>query len=188
MILINEQFFIILIDTMHIKKCQKEDIALIAEFYDDIIEYLDNHINYPRWIYKVYPSEDSVKAMVEKESQYICILNGKIIGAFVLNAEPQGSYWKANWSQELEDGSYMVLQTLAIDHTMQRQGLASDIIEFCIDKAKSNGYKAIRLDVIPDNYPAKKLFEKNGFEYVGDVDLELEIGNNPLFSLYELNF
>ena len=169
MILINEQFFIILIDTMHIKKCQKEDIALIAEFYDDIIEYLDNHINYPRWIYKVYPSENSVKAMVEEESQYICISNEKIIGA-------------------LEDGSYMVLQTLAIDHTMQRQGLASDIIEFCIDKAKSNGYKAIRLDVIPDNYPAKKLFEKNGFEYVGDVDLELEIGNNPLFSLYELNF
>ena len=67
MILINEQFFIILIDTMHIKKCQKEDIALIAEFYDDIIEYLDNHINYPRWIYKVYPSENSVKAMVEEE-------------------------------------------------------------------------------------------------------------------------
>ena len=188
MILINEQFFIILIDTMHIKKCQKEDIALIAEFYDDIIEYLDNHINYPRWIYKVYPSENSVKAMVEEESQYICISNEKIIGAFVLNAKPQGSYWKANWSQELEDGSYMVLQTLVIDHTMQRQGLASDIIEFCIDKAKSNGYKAIRLDVIPDNYPAKKLFEKNGFEYVGDVDLELEIGNNPLFSLYELNF
>lgn len=82
----------------------------------------------------------------------------------------------------------MVLQTLAIDHTMQRQGLASDIIEFCIDKARSNGYKAIRLDVIPDNYPAKKLFEKNGFGYVDDVDLELEIGNNPFFSLYELNF
>ena len=112
---------------MHIKKCEDEDIALTAEFYDDIVQYLDDHINYPRWIYKVYPSEDSVKAMVEEESQYICISNEKIIGAFVLNAEPQGSYWKANWSQELEDGSYMVLQTLAIDHTMQRQGVASEL-------------------------------------------------------------
>mgnify|MGYP003292709641 CR=1 FL=1 len=73
-----QAIFYNLIDTMHIKKCEDEDIALTAEFYDDIVQYLDNHINYPRWIYKVYPSEDSVKAMVEEESQYICILNGKI--------------------------------------------------------------------------------------------------------------
>ncbi len=54
----------------------------------------------------------------------------------------------------------MVLQTLAIDPSMQRHGLTSDIIEFCIDKAKSEGYDAIRIDVILDNYPAKKIFLK----------------------------
>ena len=31
------------------------------------------------------------------------------------------------------------------------------------------------------------LLEKNGFVYVGDVDLGLGIGNIPAFSLYELN-
>lgn len=172
---------------MHIKKCQDNDIDSTTEFYDNIVKFLDEHINYPRWIYKVYPSGDSVKEMVEEESQYICISNENIIGAFVLNDKPQGNFFKANWSQELDDGSYMVLQTIAISPIMQRQGLASRIIEFCIDKAKSEGYKAIRIDIIPDNYPAKELFEKNGFEYVGDVDLELDIGNNPSFSLYELN-
>ncbi len=172
---------------MYIKKCQNKDIAFTTEFYDNIVKFLDEHTNYPRWIYKVYPSEDSVKAMVKEESQYICISDEKILGAFVLNDKPQGCYWKADWSKEIDDGSYMVLQTLAIDPSMQRKGLASDIIHFCIDKAKSEGYEAIRIDVIPDNYPAKKLFEKNGFEYVGDVDLELDIGNNPFFSLYELN-
>ncbi len=172
---------------MYIRKCQNKDIADTSEFYDKIVKYLDEGTNYPRWIYKVYPSEESVKAMVKEESQYVCIVDEKISGAFVLNDKPQGCYWKANWSKEIDDGSYMVLQTLAIDPSMQRQGLASDMIDFCIDKAKSEGYEAIRIDVILDNYPAKKLFEKSGFKYVGDVDLELDIGNNPYFSLYELN-
>ena len=71
---------------------------------------------------------------------------------------------------------------------IHRHGLGSEIIHFCIDKAKSQGYKAIRLDVVPNNYPARILFEKNGFTYAGDVDLELKIGNIPYFSLYELNW
>lgn len=172
---------------MYIKKCENKDIALTAGFYDNIVKFLDENTNYPRWIYKVYPSIDSVKSMTEERSQYVCISDERIVGAFVLSDKPQGSFFKANWSQELEDGEYMVLQTLAIDHSIQRQGLASEVIKFCIEKAKSEGFKAIRIDVIPDNYPAKRLFEKNGFEYVGDVDLELDIGNNPFFSLYELN-
>lgn len=173
---------------MYIRKCQEKDIDSVAAFYDRIVMFLDDHINYPCWIYKVYPSIESVKAMTEEESQYICIYDENIVGAFVLNDKPQGSYWKAKWSQKLNDGDYLVLQTLAIDPIMQGQGFASQAIEFSIEKAKSEGYKAIRIDVIPDNYPAKKLFEKNGFEYVEDVDLELDIGDNPLFSLYDLNF
>ena len=61
------------------------------------------------------------------------------------------------------------------------------MIRFCIDKARSEGYEAIRVDIIPTNVPARRLFEKNGFTYAGDTDLELDIGNNPVFSLYELD-
>lgn len=173
---------------MQIRKCQEKDADSVVNFYDEIVKYLDNHINYPRWIYRVYPSKDSVNAMIQEESQYVCICDERIVGAFALNDKPQGNFQKANWSKEINDGSYMVLQALAIDPCMQGQGLASEVIGFCIEKAKSEGYEAIRLDIIPDNYPAKNLFEKNGFEYVCDVDLELSIGNNPSFSLYELNF
>lgn len=172
---------------INIRKCHEKDIVRVAEFYDEIVMFLDNHINYPRWIYKVYPSFDSVRAMTEEESQYVCISDERIVGAFVLNNKPQGSFSKVNWSLELDDGDYMVLQALAIDPSMQGHGFASEVIGFCIDEARSKDYKAIRIDVIPDNYPARNLFEKNGFEYVGDVDLELDMGNNPAFSLYELN-
>jgi hypothetical protein len=43
------------------------------------------------------------------------------------------------------------------------------------------------VDIVPDNLPARKLYEKEGFTYAGDVDLERGIEEIPLFSLFELD-
>lgn len=175
-------------ETVDIQKCLEVDIARTGQFYDSVILWLNDHVNYPRWIHRVYPNERSVRMMAEAGAQYICVNGESIIGAFALNAEPQGNYQKGQWKQEVADGSYMVLHALAIDPDVQRQGLGSEIIRFAVGKAKEGGYKAIRVDIVPDNLPARKLFEKNGFTHAGDIDLELDIGNIPSFSLYELNW
>lgn len=172
---------------MEIRKCFEAEIVRTGLFYDDVIRWLNDHVNYPRWIYRVYPSEQSVRMMAEKGTQYICLNGETFIGAFALSAEPQGNYQKGQWNQKLEDGEYMVIHALAINPAMQRQGIGSEIIRFCVDKAKAEGFKALRVDIVPTNIPARSLFEKNGFSYVGDVDLELSIGGIPAFSLYEHN-
>lgn len=172
---------------IEIRKCLEADIVKTGRFYDSVILWLDDHINYPLWVYGVYPSEQSVRKMTGSSAQYICTDKGSILAAFAVNDEPQGNYQKGRWSQDLADGSYLVIHSLAIAPEMHRQGLGSDVIRFCIDKARSEGYKAVRADIVPTNTPARRLFEKNGFTYVGDVDLEMEIENIPVFSLYELN-
>ena len=173
---------------MNIRKCGKEDIASAGAFYDRIVFWLNERINYPKWVYGVYPSEGSVREMTNAGSQYICEEDGRIIGAFVLNTDPQGNYGRGNWKENLHEGSYMVLHALAIDPELYGMGLASEVIRFCAQKAGSEGYKALRVDVVPDNYPAKKLFEANGFIYAGDADLERGLEDIPVFSLFELNF
>ena len=173
---------------MQIRKCLETDIINAGKFYDSVVRWLDNSINYPRWILRVYPSEESVRAMTKNGSQYICLDGEKIIAAFALNTRPQGCYWKGQWKREINEGSYMVLHALAVDPGDQRHGTGSEIIRFCVDQAKLQGCSAIRLDVVPDNIPAIALFEKNGFTYAGDADLELNVGNIPFFSLYELNW
>ena len=57
--------------TLNIRKGSEEDIARIGQFYDDVVLWLNDHVNYPRWIYKVYPSESSVRDMVNAGCQYI---------------------------------------------------------------------------------------------------------------------
>ena len=173
---------------MQIRKCQKSDVPSVGAFYDRIVLWLDNHTNYPKWTYREYPSEGYARAMTEAGGQYFCVEGERVIGAFVLNTDPQGAYQKGMWSRELPDGSYMVLHALAIEPEFHRKGLASKIIKFCTEKAKEEGYEALRVDIVPDNHPARKLYEENGFTYAGDADLERGIDDIPVFSLYELNW
>ena len=54
--------------------------------------------------------------------------------------------------------------------------VATKMIKYCIDKAKNDGYKAVYVDVVPTNTPARGLFGKNGFKYLGDFNLDRKIG------------
>ncbi len=176
---------------MIIRKCLERDIGPAGQFYDRVVLWLDQHINYPKWIYGVYPSEETVRKMTAAGDQYICLAQGqedRIIGAFILNDDPQGNYQKGMWKKDLPDGAYMVLHTLAIEPNLQGQGLGSEIIRFCQEKAKGKGYLALRLDIVPENQPARIFYEKNGFSYAGNADLGRRIEGIPMFSLFELNW
>lgn len=173
---------------MNIRICNENDIVEVGRFYDKVVLHLCQTTNYPKWEYKVYPSELSVREKVSLEQQFVCMDEENIVGAFVLNDDPQGKYENANWTVELVDGEYMICHTLAADPDLQGKGIGKQMVWFCIQYAKEKGYKAIRLDVVPDNIPARQLYEKCGFQYVGDVDLERKIEGIPVFSMYELVF
>ncbi len=173
---------------MLIRKCREDEIISVGAFYDDVVLWLDNHVNYPKWLYKTYPSESFVRDMTATQAQYLCFDGPKLVAAFVLNDDPQGDYQKGAWSRALPDGAYMVLHALAIAPERQGEGLGSEIVRFCVERAKSLDYQAIRVDIVPGNWPAKKLYEKNGFDYVGDFDLGRGYEHIPVFSLFELNW
>lgn len=171
---------------MRIEKCRAEDVERIGAFYDRVVFWLDRHINYPQWMYKVYPSEAAVRDNTKTGRQYVCMDGQEVVGAFVLNDDPQGNYQKGNWTQDLPDGEYLILHALAVAPERQGQGIGSKVVRFCAEQTKSEGYKALRVDIVPGNDPAKTLYEKNGFRYAGTFDLERGIEHIPEFCLYEL--
>ena len=169
---------------MDIILCEISHLKELTEFYNKIVIYLEKTENYPLWIYGVYPCESTIKEAIQKNDQYAYIQNNKIIGAFVLNEDPGGNY--ENAEIEFKRGEYLVIHTLASDLESYRKGIATHMIKFCIDKAKREGYKAIYVDVVPTNTPAKSLFGKNGFKYLGDFNLDRSFKDIPLFSIMEL--
>lgn len=172
---------------MNIIKCEKQHLDMVSDFYADVVEYLSSHINYPKWTSE-YPCRKSVKCAIGKNEQYACIDDGAVVGAFILNDNPQGSYELGEWGQDLKNGEYLVIHTLAAAPDKSRRGIGGFMVDFCINKAKNDGFKAIRLDVVPDNIPAIQLYNRKGFTFAGEKDLQRGIDDIPVFGLYELNF
>lgn len=173
---------------MEIRKSTIEDVGTVGKFYDEVVKNLYQTTNFPKWTYKVYPSAEYAREMTLQGAQFVCIEGNEIVGAFVFNDDPQGAYEDVTWGADFQRGEYGVCHAVAIKTSLQGKGLGRQIVEFCIQRGKQLGYKAIRLDIVPSNLPARKLYEKCGFRYVGDADLQRGYKDIPLFSLLELNF
>ena len=172
---------------MELVKCELEHLEQVHQFYERVVEYLLENVNYPQWS-KEYPCRESVSAAIAKGDQYLFAEDGQMIGAVVLNCDPGGNYAAGEWSRELRDGEYMVIHTFAVDPSIQHKGIGSEMLDSCIEFAKEAGYKAIRLDAVPGNIPAINLYKKKAFTYAGTKDLERGFDYIPVFELYELNF
>ena len=172
---------------MQLVKCKTKDLDDVADLYLKVVAHLKANVNYPKWS-DDYPSRQSVAQCIESGEQYACVQDGALVGAVVLNENPAGAYQKGEWRKNLAEGEYLVLHTLAVLPALTGKGLGGLIVDECVKLAKNLGYKAIRLDVVPDNYPAIKLYEGKGFTFAGEKDLQRGIPYIPSFCLYELNF
>lgn len=171
---------------MNITKCEMCHLEALTELYDKVTAYLVENVNYPKWTKGVYPGKASIQTAIQNHVQYACFEGNKAIGAFILNEDPQGNYEVGEWQTDAQEGEYLVIHTLASDPECYGRGIGKLMIDYAIDEAKKRKKKAVRLDVVPDNVPARKLYEKKGFVFAGEKDLERGIEEIPVFVLYEL--
>lgn len=82
----------------------------------------------------------------------------------------------------------MVIHALARDPEVCQSGLGEKWLNIVLMQAKDGGYRAVRLDAVPTNIPARRLYEGMGFSFAGERDLSRGIEDIPEFALYELNF
>ncbi len=172
---------------MRILRCGEDGLDELAEFFDTVTAYLEANVNYPKWTRGKYPARESSALAIAAGTQYICEDNGRIVGAFVLNSDPQGDYSRGSWRTELREGEYLVIHALAADPSGYRRGIGRCMVDFCVQYARDYGWQAVRADVVPDNAPARRLFESAGFSFAGERDLSRGIKEIPVFALYELN-
>lgn len=173
---------------MQIKKCPVIMAAAVGEFYDATVKFMnDNGVNHPKWIYKIFPSTEYALKVARADELFICEDGDKICAAFVLSENPEGDYSKVTWSQNLAVGEFLVLHAFAVAPDCQRKGLGKKIIKYCLNFAAEKNYRALRLDIVPENFPAQKLYEACGFKFVGAADLGRTFSGIPRFCLYERN-
>jgi GNAT superfamily N-acetyltransferase len=58
------------------------------------------------------------------------------------------------------------LKRLRVRRDRQRRGLGQAMMLRLVERARELGYKELILDSLPDNLPARRLFEKCGFDFL----------------------
>ena len=169
-------------------KCTSDHLSEVGKLYDNVTKYLEEHINFPKWTHGEYPSITSATIACDEGSLYCVKHHNKIVCAFVLNNDPQGDYSVGDWKKFIPQGEYMVIHALAVLNECKGMGIGQRVVKFCIETAKEQGMKGVRVDVVPGNYPARKLYEKMGFTFAGEYDLKRGIEYIPTFQLLEYSF
>ncbi len=165
-----------------IQKAGKNDIDSIEALYNGSIDWLNSQgIN--QWKRGVYPTRRSAVEGFEEGSLYCCSIDGKLCGTFIINENQPPQYEKLDW--RYEGGKVLVLHTLVIKPGETGKGLGKTIMEFILDHARENGYKAIRLDAFPDNKAAERLYLRFGFEFAGKVFFHIKEPGYEWYDCYE---
>ena len=167
-------------------RCVPAQFAAVMAMYERAVAELERTVNYPKWS-KEHPGRAYVQQAIEKGEQFACAAGGEILGAAVLNGDPEGDYALGHWRRALRAGEFLVIHLLAVDPAYKRQGVGGLLVDGAVAYAKKNGYRAIRLDIVPENLPAKRLYESKGFTCAGRADLRPELEEIPIFEMYELN-
>ena len=82
-----------------------------------------------------------------------------------LVAEEEGNVWGYVGSQTVMDETDMM--NIAVHPEHRKQGIAAALVNNLVDALKTRGSHSLMLEVRASNDPARKLYDKLGFQQVG---------------------
>lgn len=169
-----------------IRRAETEEYEKVLDFYYRLIDDIPKMEFDPLWEKGIYPNPNEIRNAVEHSELFIYEEANEVLAAMRVNHEPSDGYEKITWGASAAADEVTVLHMLGVAQAHQKEGIAKRMVQYVIDTARINHQKAIRLDVLADNTPAKGLYNSVGFEYRDKIKLYYDNTGVMAFELYEL--
>ena len=164
---------------------QTDDFETVKSKYIDVIENTPDIGKYARWIYGKHPTDELLKAYINREEMYVLMDGDKIAGMAAVAMCQGDDYLSIPWKENLSNDEVATVHLLAVCPDHRGKSLGISILENAMKIAERNGKKALRLDALKSNLPAHKMYEKAGFIYRGEQRLYAENTGMTDFLYYE---
>ena len=173
---------------IELKKVIPEEFGKITDFYRYVIEKNVTMSTYCPWKYGLYPNDDVLKGYIDKGEIYYYKNDNEIVSCIVIMDNQDPLYKDINWKHKYSPEEIAVIHLFCVNPDYMRQGIGPRVIGAALDMAKSMGKKAVQLDALAINKPARKLYEKIGFKCAEIVHWYSPCVNWEDFVLYEYKF
>lgn len=170
---------------LEIRQANNSDIDAVLKFYEELIDEIKDNKHTPQWENGIYPKEEKLIKSIKAGELFIGLKDSQIACAMVLDHNSNKGYENIKWKTDAGFDEVYVIHLLAVKTCYNHQGFAKQLLQFAFDKAEKDCMKSIRLSIMKDNIPAEKLYQNQGFEYIGSMEVYDEDRGLKYFNVCE---
>ena len=168
-----------------VRPATTSDLAAIWRLYAAVCATQEASAYSAEWHMGVYPAREDFTTALSEGTLFVGTLGGRIVSALVLMRHDDEAYAPVTWRLDVPANEVSVLHLLAVDPSLQRQGIARRMLDEAVRIAHGWGKRAIHLDIMPHNLAASWLYEGFGFRFAGTCPVHYDdIGAREL-KVYE---
>ena len=149
-----------------IRKARPGDLSAIEAAYDEHFQYEEQHEAYTVFRKGVYPTKSDAEKAILSDEMYIYEENDVLAGSMIANRLQPVEYAGIPWKDGLAENEVMVIHLLMVRPGMSGKGIATALLKYAADLARTQGCRFLRLDTGAQNIPAVSLYKKNGFNII----------------------
>lgn len=152
-----------------IRRATLDDIDFIEDAYNEHFEYEAKHKAYTVFKKGIYPTRADIESAINLKTMFVYEENGNIGGSIIIDKVQPIEYANILWKGHFSKDEVMVIHLLMVRPSMSGKGIATLLIKYAVELAKTNHCKTLRLDTGGQNIPAVSLYKKSGFEIVANA-------------------
>ena len=170
---------------MKIFTAKENEYNKVIAFYHELITKMQPYPRHPTWIIGTYPDDAYLKQLTEAGQVFLGVDTDRVVAAMVLNNAPNEGYGAVPWQVSASDDEATILHLLGVLPEYWGKGFGSELLRYAENFLRATGQKALRLDVMEENLPARKLYEQNGFMEINTIRMYYESTGWSGFTMYE---
>lgn len=155
---------------MDIRAAEAQDLDETMDLYDRASDAMAGTPHDAHWRRGLHPRRKDIDGAFEEGSLLIGTSGDAIVAAAVLNhdlGDAAEVFGDVCWDAGAEGDGLSVLHLLVVDPDARGQGFGRRLLEACIRRARDEGCRGMRLDVVATNLAAISLYEREGFVPIG---------------------
>lgn len=166
---------------MEFRLATANDYKQICLIYDEAIQKLKQQKS-PQWQNGYGPNRKEILKNIQSNEMFVLTEWNQIFAVctLILGEDPVYTKIDGKWQSE---GPYLTIHRVAVKKEYQGQKLATQLLRESFVKAKEKGISDVRIDTFKENLSMKKVVERVGFVFCGEVTFPIPFGERDAYQI-----
>ncbi len=157
-----------------IRQATLEDMSQLDRLLEEHFQYEKKIDSYTAFQRGIFPTYSSIESAVKAGVVYVYDDKGTIYGSVIFDQIQPPEFGNIPWKYPHSAHEVLSIRLFMVRPSHFRQGIATAMMNYGADLARSKGCKVLRTECGSQNLPAVMLFKHLGFERAAVASIVIE--------------